>query len=172
MDLVTLFNSGIGIVSLVIITLTYLRTRRMRPDQLEAQLVRRLNGPFYLADATIDVRDVRISMAESLFGRMQNLVKRYPLGWVMVEVALSGPRVTHDRPWNENAFVELCEREEVNPSFFVKPKDASPSPTDEFVVEIRFETTNPDTITYFIRNLVGAVAGEHLPAPEGEKAIA
>jgi hypothetical protein len=116
----------------------------------------------------VEVREVRVGAAETLSGRVQNLVRRFPVGYTFVELGISGPDVNANRPWDEEAMSRLCDETGRSPEVFVNDEAAATSEADA-IVQVRFETTDPEAVTYFLKQLPGPVSGEYLPTPSGDQ---
>lgn len=130
----------------------------MRSDQIEDQLARRLKREFRHRDVVIRPTSVRVSSSDSVSGRLQNFVRRYPLGSVVVEVVLEGPDVEPGEPWDAGAFRRLCDEAGVAPTYHEKPDESVRE--GDVVVELAFASTRPEVVTNFVQRLPEAVAGE------------
>ncbi|POG56671.1 hypothetical protein [Haloferax marisrubri] len=155
----TNLNVGLGVISLIFILLTYLRTRRMNPSEIEMMLNGRMEGSnYHFEDVALEVQTVRVRKAESTgIRKIIDLLREYPRGDVVVEVALYGNSIETEEPWSESDFADFCEQEGIDAEYQVE-ETLPQKPQMDAQVDLKLESTEPDTVYNFVRGLVPFVA--------------
>lgn len=148
---------AIPVLTLLLVCLTYLRTRRMRPDQIERQIRERFQSTVSYEDFKMGLGTVTVSADNSsLRKRLENLYRKYPHGTTRVDVTFADTRRFRQASMDDDVFDDFCEELDIEAEQ-VKVETRQHS-QESLIVDIK--TTDPDDAYRFLRYLPMVVSGE------------
>jgi len=149
----------LGVLNLGFIVLTYLRTKRVKPNELEDMVDRRL-GRKELGDSSVLVRRAVFEPeATSPLKSLLSLWQKYPAGQFIIQAEFPGE--TSEPPFSESEFTGLCDHLDIQAVYNVE-EEVEPQNTTSRGVVLNFhvEETDPRTLDKFVDGLLQLVSNE------------
>jgi len=150
----------ISFFSLLVITLTYFRTKRVKPHEFESMISRRLEGKTNYDDVTMRFYTVRyLENPHDRIQALKNLFRKYPDGYVALELGFSA----HDikPPFTDSEWERLLDDLGFDGNYeFIEGDDP-----DHIHVDLEINTTRPEEVYAFASHLLALIADDYDPQP-------
>jgi hypothetical protein len=156
MEVVQADSLSLSLLTLLLVTLTYLKMGMFHSIDVEDAIRKRLlTGEWGNSEVRLSVQGVRTRESPSVRDRLSKFVRKYPEGYVFVELRVRGPDVDPDDPFDERLLQEHAKRYDLEIEYRVQPTYDSRGA----YVQLWLYTLNPDTIYDFFRGLLRVVYG-------------